>query len=91
MGFNITGYDKSLEMVNKAKENLKMNNLSDKLIYLGDFEKPNNLKDNSCDCILGMGTFYYSKNLFQNIKKSKKENQKEWKINFFLSEMNCSI
>ena len=35
MGFNITGYDKSLEMVNKAKENLKMNNLSDKLIYLG--------------------------------------------------------
>ena len=84
MGFNITGYDKSLEMVNKAKENLKMNNLSDKLIYLGDFEKPNNLKDNSCDCILGMGTFYYSKNLFQTLKNQKKKIKKNGRLIFSL-------
>ena len=84
MGFNIIGYDKSLEMVNKAKKNLKAKNLSEKLVSLGDFEKPNNLKNNSFDCILGMGTFYYSKNLFKTLKKQKEKMKKKGRIIFSL-------
>ena len=63
LGFNITGYDRSKPMVHEAKKNLKKYNLSTNLISEGNFENPKNIKNNSVDCILGMGTYYYSKNI----------------------------
>ena len=69
MGFNISGYDKAKNMVKEAKKNLKSNNLDENLIQSGDFENPIHIKDNSVNCILGMGTFYYSKKFIQTLEK----------------------
>ena len=62
-GFNIIGYDKAKNMVSEAKENLKKNRLSPDLVFYDDFENPKKVKNNSVDCILGMGAFYYAKNV----------------------------
>ena len=62
-GFNILGYDKSKEMVIEAKKNLKKFNLNSNLIFEDDSENPKKIKKKSVDCILGMGAFYYSKNI----------------------------
>ena len=83
-GFNIVGYDKSAEMIKKAKENLNQNNFSKDLISYGDFENPKHLKDNSTECILGMGTFYYSKNFFKTINAQKKKLKKNGRLIFSL-------
>ena len=62
-GFNIIGYDKAENMILEARENLKKNKLSTDLVSCDDFENPKSIKNNSVDCILGMGAFYYSKNV----------------------------
>ena len=67
LGFNIKGYDRSPYMVRKAKENLKINKLNPNLISIGDFENPNHIDNNSVDCILGMGAFYYSKSIIKTL------------------------
>ena len=77
-GFNITGYDKAKNMVLEAKSNLKKNNLSSKLVFFDDFEKPRYIKDSSIDCILGMGTFYYSKDINKTILTQRKKLKKKW-------------
>ncbi len=61
LGFNISGYDKSKAMVIEAKKNLKKFNLSSNLVFEENFEDPKKIKNNSVDCILAMGAFYYSK------------------------------
>ena len=71
-GFDIVGYYKAENMVLEAKENLKNNELSPDLVFCDDFENPKEVKDNSADCILGMGTFYYSKNVNQTLLNQKK-------------------
>ena len=70
-GFDIIGYDKAENMVLEAKENLKRNSLSPDLVFSDDFENPKEVKNNSVDCILGMGTFYYSKNVNQTLLNQK--------------------
>ena len=71
-GFDIIGYDKAKNMVLEAKENLKNNKLSPDLVFYDDFENPKEVKDNSADCILGMGAFYYSKNVNQTLLNQKR-------------------
>ena len=71
-GFDIVGYDKAENMVLEAKENLKNNELSPDLVFCDDFENPKEVEDNSANCILGMGTFYYSKNVNQTLLNQKK-------------------
>lgn len=71
-GFDIVGYDKAENMVLEAKENLKKNELSPDLVFYDDFENPKEVKNNSVDCILGMGAFYYSKNVNQTLLNQKK-------------------
>ncbi|KGG16289.1 MULTISPECIES: class I SAM-dependent methyltransferase [unclassified Prochlorococcus] len=71
-GFDIIGYDKAKNMVLEAKENLKKNKFSPDLVFHDDFENPKVVKNNSVDCILGMGAFYYSKNVNQTLLNQKK-------------------
>jgi hypothetical protein len=36
---------------------------------MGDFENPDFIKNNSVDCITGMGVFYYANNIVETIKR----------------------
>ena len=65
-------------MIKEAKANLRRNKLPMDLVFYDDFENPKNVKNNSVDCILGMGAFYYSKKCEQNVTKSKKKTKKKW-------------
>ena len=84
MGFNITGYDKAKNMVQEAKANLIKYKLPENLIDTGNFENPKHIKDNSIDCILGMGTFYYSKKFIQTLKNQRKKLKKNGRLIFSL-------
>lgn len=83
-GYNIIGYDKAKNMVLEAKRNLKKYNLSPDLIFYDDFEKPKIIRDNSVDCILGMGAFYYSKNVNRTLLRQKKKLKKNGRLIFSL-------
>ena len=83
-GFNIIGYDKAKNMVLEAKENLKNNKLSPDLVFNDDFENPKKIKNNSVDCILGMGAFYYSKNVNKTLLNQKKKLKKNGRLIFSL-------
>ena len=84
LGFDISGYDKSKEMVLEAKRNLKKFNLKDKLVFEDDFENPKKIQNKSVDCILGMGAFYYSKNIKKTLLKQKMKLKKNGRIIFSL-------
>jgi len=84
LGFNINGYDKSKNMVLEAKKNLKINKLNEKLIKEGNFENPLHIKNNSIDCILGMGSFYYSKHFVKTLKIQRKKLKKNGHLIFSL-------
>lgn len=84
LGFNIIGYDKSKEMVLEAKKNLKNFNLDPKLIFEDNFEKPKKIEKNSVDCILGMGAFYYSKNINKTLIEQSKKLKKNGRLIFSL-------
>ena len=84
MGFNITGYDKAKNMVQEAKANLIKYKLPENLIDTGNFENPKHIKDNSIDCILGMGTIYYSKKFIQTLKNQRKKLKKNGRLIFSL-------
>lgn len=58
--FNIIGYDKSRNMVYEAKQNLEQNNLNKDLVFYGDFK--NKKFSKKFDCIIGLGSFYYTDN-----------------------------
>lgn len=83
-GFNIKGYDKSKNMLIEAKENLKKNKLPIDLVFQDDFENPKKMKNNSVDCILGMGAFYYSKNVNKTILNQTKKLQRNGRLIFSL-------
>ena len=81
-GFNITGYDKAKNMILEAQENLKQNKLPPNLIFHDDFENPKKVKNNSLDCILGMGAFYYSKNVNKTLLNQRKKLKKNGRLIF---------
>jgi SAM-dependent methyltransferase len=81
-GFNITGYDKAKNMVLEAQKNLKRNKLSPDLVFYDDFENPKNIKNNSLDCILGMGAFYYSKNVNKTLLNQRQKLKKNGRLIF---------
>ena len=83
-GFNIIGYDKAKNMILEAQENLKKNKLSPDLVFYDDFENPKKIKNNSADCILGMGAFYYSKNVNKTLLNQKKKLKKNGRLIFSL-------
>ena len=83
-GFNIIGYDKAKNMVLEARENLKKNKFSTDLVFIDDFENPKKIKNNSVDCILGMGAFYYAKNVNKTLLNQKKKLKKNGRIIFSL-------
>jgi 2-polyprenyl-3-methyl-5-hydroxy-6-metoxy-1,4-benzoquinol methylase len=83
-GFNIIGYDKAKNMILEAKQNLKKNKLSTNLVFYDDFENPKVIKNNSVDCILGMGAFYYAKNVTKTILNQKKKLKKNGRLIFSL-------
>ena len=83
-GFNIIGYDKAKNMIMEAKKNLKKNRLSPDLVFSDDFENPKKIKNNSFDCILGMGAFYYSKNVNKTLINQKKKLKKNGRLIFSL-------
>ena len=85
-GFDIIGYDKAKNMIVEAKKNLKKNRLSPDLVFHDDFENPKKVKNNSADCILGMGAFYYAKNVNKTLLNQKKKTKKKWQINFFIKK-----
>ena len=84
LGFNIVGYDKAKNMIRMAKENLKKNKLNSNLVYEDNFESPKIIKKNSVDCILGMGTFYYSRNFKKTLKIQTSKLKKNGRIIFSL-------
>ena len=71
-------------MVLEAKKNLKVFNLNSKIIFEEDFENPKQVKKNSVDCILGMGTFYYSKNIEKTLLVQSKKLKKNGRLIFSL-------
>jgi SAM-dependent methyltransferase len=83
-GFNVQGYDKAKNMVLEAKENLKKNKFSSSLIFHDDFENPKKINNNSIDCILGMGAFFYSKNFNKTILNQKSKLKKNGRLIFSL-------
>ena len=83
-GFNITGYDKAKNMIQEAQDNLKNNKLSPDLVFYDDFENPKKIKNNSVDCILGMGTFYYSSNVNKTLLNQRKKLKKNGRLIFSL-------
>jgi SAM-dependent methyltransferase len=83
-GFNIYGYDKAKNMVLEAKDNLANNRLSTDLIFYDNFENPKKIKNNSVDCILGMGTFFYAKNFKKTILNQKNKLKKNGRLIFSL-------
>ena len=83
-GFNIIGYDKAKNMVLESKKNLKKNKLSPDLVFYDDFENPKTIKNNSADCILGMGAFYYAKNVNKTLLNQKKKLKKNGRLIFSL-------
>jgi len=83
-GFNIFGYDKAKNMVLEAQKNLKKNKFSTNLVFYDDFENPKNVKNNSVDCILGMGTFFYSKNFKKTILNQRHKLKKNGRLIFSL-------
>lgn len=65
-GFKCKGFDHAPNMIAEAKKNLVKNAYKSNLVTKGNFE---NYKTSELfDCILGMGTFYYSKNTLKTIK-----------------------
>ena len=83
-GFNITGYDKAKNMVLETQENLKKNKLSTDLVFYDDFENPKKIKNNSVDCILGMGVFFYTRNFKKTILNQRKKLKKNGRLIFSL-------
>ena len=83
-GFNIIGYDKAKNILIEAQKNLKKNKLPSNLVFNDDFENPKKIKNNSVDCILGMGAFYYSKNVNKTLLNQKKKLKKNGRIIFSL-------
>ncbi len=83
-GFNIYGYDKAKNMVLEAQQNLKKNKLSTDLVFYDDFEKPKKIKNNSMDCILGMGAFFYTRNFKKTILNQKSKLKKNGRLIFSL-------
>ena len=83
-GFNITGYDKATNMILEAKKNLQISKLSTDLVFYDDFENPKTIKNNSIDCILGMGAFYYAKNFNKPLLNQKKKLKKNGRLIFSL-------
>ena len=83
-GFDIRGYDKSKNMLIEAVENLKKNKLPLNLVFQDDFENPKKIKNNSADCILGMGAFYYSKNFNKTILNQTKKLKRNGRLIFSL-------
>ena len=83
-GYNIIGYDRAPGMVKEAKNNLIKNKFSDNLVFKDDFENPKIIKNQSVDCILGMGAFFYAKNFEKTIKNQKKKLRKNGRIIFSL-------
>ena len=83
-GYNIIGYDNSNNMVKEAQKNLVENNFSKSLIFKGNFENPSFIKDNSVECIIGLGTFYYSRNFNNTLKNQVKKLKKNGKLIFSL-------
>ena len=83
-GYNITGYDNSANMVKEAQNNLVKNNFSKDLIIKGNFENPSFIKNNSVDCIIGLGTFYYSKKFNYTLKNQIKKLKKNGRLIFSL-------
>lgn len=84
LGFNIIGYDKSNAMVLEAKKNLQRSKLNTNLVFKDDFEKVKYIKNNTVDCILGMGTFYYSKNIKKTLTMQKSKLKKNGRLIFSL-------
>ncbi len=83
-GFNIIGYDKAENMILEAKKNLELYRLPSDLVFIDDFENPKKIKNNSVDCILGMGAFYYAKNVKKTLLNQKKKLKKNGRLIFSL-------
>tara|TARA_Y100000590_G_scaffold138186_1_gene158195 strand:+ start:28207 stop:29073 length:867 start_codon:yes stop_codon:yes gene_type:complete len=81
---NAEGYDKSENMIEAAKKNLKDAGYDSGKVQIGDFENPEHLKDSSVDCITGMGAFYYAKDFTETLKNQTKKLKKEGHIIFSL-------
>ena len=71
-------------MVVEAKRNLMKYKLNPNLIFQEDFENPKSIKNNSVDCILGMGAFYYSKNIKKTLLSQKRKLKKNGRLIFSL-------
>ena len=71
-------------MVKEAQNNLVKNNFSKDLIIKGNFENPAFIKNNSVDCIIGLGTFYYSKKFNYTLKNQIKKLKKNGRLIFSL-------
>ena len=83
-GYNILGYDKAKNMVDEAKRNLVKFKLPQNLVYYDDFQNPKKTKNNSSDCILGMGAFFYSKNFNKTMSNQRKKLKKNGRLIFSL-------
>ena len=59
-GLATKGVDKSPKMIEKCKENLEVAKLDPTLVSLGDMERPEELPQDSFDCLVALGAVYYA-------------------------------
>ena len=71
-------------MVFEAKKNLEKYKFSEELVFQDDFENPKKFNNKFFDCIIGLGSFYYSKNFKKTILNQKKKLKKNGRIIFSL-------
>lgn len=60
-GYRCEGFDAAPNMVNEAKSNLSDAGYNPDLVWQGDFDELGSIEDQYYDCILGMGSLYYSR------------------------------
>ena len=73
-----------IDKYNNRIIDFKKNRLSPDLVFYDDFENPKKVKNNSVDCILGMGAFYYAKNVNKTLLNQKKKLKKNGRLIFSL-------
>ena len=68
MGFDVSGFDFSLEMVSKARENLAAAGISAEAVFQDDMEIPSHVPAGVYDCMIALGAVYYARDFNQTMQ-----------------------
>ena len=81
LGFDMNGFDYSIEMVSFGRKELKLAKFEPNLIYQADLEKKSTIKNKKFDAVLSLGVFPHIKKekiALENIRNCLKNNGKTY-------------